>query len=682
MPETSDEPDSDDDVQKDKSWKLWTQEINEADSDEGDEWNDDVLPEMETFLASTNLQSGFQGTIEIDFEGIAAMSHTGLGYTVTEEDTITSSYNVTTGETTASLIQERSNLTKQQLVENATAVVSAKKSELVSLSELGCFQRFPRNRARNLVDVRWVYTWKQDLKKEMQIKARMTVRGFKDQAQGLETFAGTASRWGQRVVNAVTAQEEEWTLFSFDVSLAFAKGLSFKELSELTGEPLRVVQFELSREDAKILQKIAGFEAFNAEKEVLLMVKAVYGLKDAPRAWRKKLHLLLSTFDLVSLYADPQLYTRHEKNQLQMILSAHVDDLKGGAPKKLALKLLSHLEAQIGTCKQQWENFMHVGIEHERVPEGIWTHQTSYAMNLKEIDRDMFKSVGENDQVSDEASNAFSSLLGGVAWLCLSNAAIAIYVQSLQRHGQAPRGCDMKRLNLVVRWVKKHKTGIMFKRIKGPLRLVVVSDAAFKSIPDESSGLALRGAVIILCSSSETSPASPDSTCCMIEYLCKRQRRVVRSTFSGELNALIDAIELLLVLQICFHQVWSGTTATATDLAKLLDEGGLQPPCEAVIDARSVFDCLAATDVGDLVEGSLKLHVLSIRERLATQALRCLWWSDTRDMLADGLTKGSVPRDQLLACSNRGEYKVVHECAGTRCINGQKRTTGASVVRN
>ena len=60
------------------------------------------------------------------------MCHIGLGYRATEEDTITSSYNVTTGETTASLIQERSNLTKQELVEHAIAVVSAKKSELVS----------------------------------------------------------------------------------------------------------------------------------------------------------------------------------------------------------------------------------------------------------------------------------------------------------------------------------------------------------------------------------------------------------------------------------------------------------------------------------------------------------------------------------------------------------------------
>ena len=30
------------------------------------------------------------------------------------------------------------------------------------------------------------------------------------------------------------------------------------------------------------------------------------------------------------------------------------------------LKLLAHLENQVGTCAQQWSNFTHVGIEHEQ----------------------------------------------------------------------------------------------------------------------------------------------------------------------------------------------------------------------------------------------------------------------------------------------------------------------------
>ena len=108
--------------------------------------------------------------------------------------------------------------------------------------------------------------------------------------------------------------------------------------------------------------------------------------------------------------------------------------------------------------------------------------------------------------------------------------------------------------------------------------------------------------------------------------------------FSGELNGLIDSVELLLVIQMCLHQVWmpGGSSEKAIDIARQLELGTRTPKAEAVVDARSVFDCLAATDAGELVEGSLKLHVLALRERSLAGTRSALWWTDTRDMLADG----------------------------------------------
>ena len=199
-----------------------------------------------------------------------------------------------------------------------------------------------------------------------------------------------------------------------------------------------------------------------------------------------------------------------------------------------------------------------------------------------------------------------------------------------------------------------------------------------------SSGLALRGCVILLTSCSQTSPAGNGGECTVLEYICRRQRRVVRSTFSGELNGLIDSVELLLVIQMCLHQIWNpgGSNEKAIDMARQLELGTLVPKAEAVVDARSVFDCLAATDVGELVEGSLKLHVLALRERLLSGTLSALWWTDTRDMLADGLTKGSVLRDQLLLACNQGIFKTIHQAAVTRCVEGKKVTAGPSIVRN
>ena len=77
----------------------------------------------------------------------------------------------------------------------------------------------------------------------------------------------------------------------------------------------------------------------------------------------------------------------------------------------------------------------------------------------------------------------------------------------------------------------------------------------------------------------------------------------------------------------------------------------------------------------------MKLHVLALRERLLAGTLSALWWTDTRDMLADGFTKGSVPRDQLLLACNQGVYKTTHQAAVTRCIGGKKVTSGPSIAK-
>ena len=78
--------------------------------------------------------------------------------------------------------------------------------------------------------------------------------------QELETYVGTTSRHGQRIVNAIAAENPEWVLFSFDVSQAFAKGMTFAELSALTGLEMREVQFDIPAKDIEILQMIDGFE--------------------------------------------------------------------------------------------------------------------------------------------------------------------------------------------------------------------------------------------------------------------------------------------------------------------------------------------------------------------------------------------------------------------------------------
>ena len=149
----------------------------------------------------------------------------------------------------------------------------------------------PRSQARNKVDGTWVLKWKR-VKKEINgetswvriIKARLTARGFKDlQAfkDDVTTYSGTASRWAQRMINQHAAQCE-YELFSMDISVAFLKGMTYAKISQVTGDPLRSVQFDFPAKDAWLLQKLPGMLDFNYHTEVLGLVKALLGIERCP----------------------------------------------------------------------------------------------------------------------------------------------------------------------------------------------------------------------------------------------------------------------------------------------------------------------------------------------------------------------------------------------------------------
>ena len=54
----------------------------------------------------------------------------------------------------------------------------------------------------------------EDVDGERMTKCHLTMRGFKDAVLGMETFAGAASRWGQRMFNSVCAQEGDVVYYS------------------------------------------------------------------------------------------------------------------------------------------------------------------------------------------------------------------------------------------------------------------------------------------------------------------------------------------------------------------------------------------------------------------------------------------------------------------------------------
>ena len=179
--------------------------------------------------------------------------------------------------------------------------------------------------------------------------------------------------------------------------------------------------------------------------------------------------------------------------------------------------------------------------------------------------------------------------------------------------------------------------------------LRVVSDAAFKR--ETEDGYSLRGAVFLRCctESQLAEGAHPEEArnviCHVLDWACKSQRHVVRSTFGAELLGATDSIDQGIIVSQMLYEVRNGSI-TANEARKMRYDKGYIPTA-LYIDAKSVFAAVTATFLKTPAEKSMLSHVQFLREFLDFKVITAIVWLDTRDMSSDGLTKGAVERTLL-----------------------------------
>ena len=92
-----------------------------------------------------------------------------------------------------------------------------------------------------------------------------------------------------------------------------------------------------------------------------------------------------------------------------------------------------------------------------------------------------------------------------------------------------------------------------------------------------------------------------------------------------------------------------------------MQDGGHMPKgFDVCLDAISVFDALKADEPQVLAEVNLLNHLQMIKEWLNRGLLTRLWWTDTRDMVSDGLTKGKVDRTAICQLLEHGMWALQH----------------------
>ena len=560
-------------------------------------------------------------------------------------------------------------LTREELLQHSDQISAAILTELKTWLKYECFKRRLRKTARNIVDCKWVIKWKHELLPDGStrriIRARLTIRGFKDiDAANLTRYAGTSQRYSQRLL-ASEAANRKWPVVSTDISKAFLQGVTYKELAEQTGEPLRDVCFYLPPSTVAALKQLPGYHDFDPAVEVLWCVKPGTGSVDAPRAFHLKLaKVTRNKCNLVPTKTDAELLIFHKDGVLLAVLAIHVDDLKLTGEEHTIKEIVGHLEAVFGKLILQWHKFTNCGVRHTQDPRTfeITLDQFEYIAALKTLIHPSIKGAKLTDFISAELFQLFSSLRGAVAYCLLTRADISVYVVFLQRQQEGTTTFyHVKVLNTVVKRLQTHPLSLRYAHLGLETEFLVLTDAAFKK--EEDTGHALKGTLILRRAVTPLKDGTYNVH--LVDHLTKRVGNVTRSTFSAELFSLCDACDhALLLRQIC-HEFRHGPT-TASE-ARDLREGKTQSKVRMTIaiDAMSVFSAVTASHVKIPSERSLLSHLQYVRELLDKRVLESLFWFDTRDMAADGMTKGNVSRDAIAECMC-GTLTLKHACKSWR----------------
>ena len=413
------------------------------------------------------------------------------------------------------------------------------------------------------------------------------------------------------------------------------------------------------------MRSVPGFEQFDLRRDVLHCDKPGTGSVDAPRCFSMKLnlctqqdcHMKSSSVDgeMCMLHVDVSQappsptgtvhFVPIKTPKLVALLTKHVDDLKITGETEWVMWILNKLQAKFGKLKIIWDKFTNCGVRHDLLADGSRTlDQFEYASNLRIIDHSDLKHVSSDTDCSQEVHELYRSLLGAVAFLYLTRADVLVFITACQRHGHAPKVIHVKRLNTILKWIQAHPKRLKYSPFKHQdSHLCVVSDAAFKKEDEKDKAHSLRGTLYL-----RTDGRSTHGDCNVhcIEYMSKALRNVTRSTFAAELLAACDSIDLGILIQLMIHEIEVGPV-TASEARDLRMRGGYAVPMTLQVDAKSVYAAVTATYIKAPAEKNLLSHIQFVRELLDSGVLKTIQWIDTRDMAADGLTKGTIDRNAL-----------------------------------
>jgi hypothetical protein len=316
--------------------------------------------------------------------------------------------------------------------------------EYQSIIKNDVWEIVPRPNSKDVVSSRWLFKIKHaadgSIKK---YKARFVARGF-SQKEGIdyeETFAPVARYTSIRTIIALPAKMK-WKLHQMDVKTTFLNGVIKEEV---------------------YIEQPQGFEVEDRKSHVCKLKKALYVLKQAPKAWYGRIDNFLTSLGFTKSKADSNLYFK-VMNDEPVILLLYVDDLFLTGEEKLITECKKRLTSEF---EMKDLGLMHyfLGLEVWQSPKRIFLNQGKYAVEiLKRFDILECKSMNTPMETklkllvdtSSELIDAtlYRQIIGSLMYLTNTRPDICFSVNTLSQFLVEPRHVHLAAAKHVMRYLK------------------------------------------------------------------------------------------------------------------------------------------------------------------------------------------------------------------------------------
>ena len=328
-----------------------------------------------------------------------------------------------------------------------------------------------------VIGVKWVFKTKLNEKGEVdKFKARLVAKGFL-QTHGVdfyEVFAPVA-KWDTIRVLLGLAAQKGWSVYQLDVKSAFLQG-------ELT-------------EDVFVEQPKGFTREEEDEGKVYKLNKALYGLRQAPRAWYSRIEGYFVREGFRKCYCEHTLFVKEEGGSI-LVVSLYVDDLiytSDSQPMLEAFKM-SMKEEFAMTDLGKMKYFLGVEVIQDEV--GIFINQKKYAIEtLKKYGLEDCNSVRNpmvpGNKLTREGSGEavdptmYKQLVGSLRYLTATRPDLIYSVNIVSRYMENPRESHMLAVKRILRYVQGTLGyGIQYRR-DGEEELVGFVDSDYAGDEDD-----------------------------------------------------------------------------------------------------------------------------------------------------------------------------------------------------